>query len=159
SCIDITERKAAERSFMDLSGQLIRAREDECARIARELHDDLNQRVALVSIELDRLRQTPPQSPAGLRERLQEMMNQAAGLSTGIRRISHDLHPSKLTQLGLVAALKGLCAELSQSYGLSIKFTHAEVPAALPKEVALCLYRIVQESLNNVVRHSGAREA
>ncbi|HSE37924.1 MAG TPA: PAS domain S-box protein [Blastocatellia bacterium] len=159
SAIDITERKAAEWALRDLSGQLIHAREDECARIARELHDDLNQRVALVSLELDHLSQNPPQSKAELRELIRQIINQAADLSTEIHRMSHDLHPSKLAQLGLVAALKSLCSELSASYGLSIELNCVDVPAALPKDVSICLYRIVQESLNNVVRHSGAEEA
>jgi PAS domain S-box-containing protein len=159
SCIDITERKTAEQALMDLSGQLIRAREDECARIARELHDDMSQTVALVSLELDQLSQNPPRSQATLCENLREIIKQIAELSTGIHRMSHDLHPSKLAHLGLVAALRSLCVELSERYGLKIEFTHSDVPANLPKDISLCLYRIVQESLNNVVRHSGAREA
>lgn len=159
SCIDITERKAAEQSLMNLSGQLIQAREDECARIARELHDDLSQTVALISLELDRLGQNPPKSQAGLHSMVQAIIGQAAELSGAIHRMSHDLHPSKLAHLGLVAALRSLCVELSQTYKMRIEFRHANVQAGLPKEVSLCLYRIVQESLNNVVRHSGAKEA
>jgi PAS domain S-box-containing protein len=159
TAIDITERKAAEQALRNLSGQLIHAREDECARIARELHDDLNQRVALVSLELDHLSQNPPHSKAKLREMLNQIIKQAADLSTEIHRMSHDLHPSKLVHLGLVAALKSLCSELSASYGLRIELNCVEVPAALPKDVSICLYRIVQESLNNVVRHSEAKEA
>jgi signal transduction histidine kinase len=92
-------------------------------------------------------------------ENLREIIKQIAELSTGIHRMSHDLHPSKLAHLGLVAALRSLCVELSERYGLKIEFTHSDVPANLPKDISLCLYRIVQESLNNVVRHSGAREA
>ena len=159
SSIDITERKAAEQSLMELSGKLIQAREDERARIARELHDDLSQSVALMSLELDQLRQSAPASAEDWRATVQAIMQQSNDLSIEIHRMSRALHPSKLAHLGLVAALRSLCVDLSHSYELNIKFTHAEVPADLPKEVSLCLYRIVQESLNNVVRHSGAREA
>jgi signal transduction histidine kinase len=73
--------------------------------------------------------------------------------------MSYDLHPSKLVHLGLVTTVKGLCEELAQRHGLEIEFTHEDVPADLPQEVSLCLYRITQECLNNVIRHSGARRA
>jgi len=159
SCIDITERKAAEQALMDLSGQLIRAREDERARIARDLHDNLHQRVALVSVELDQLIHTPPESEAKLREIARGILKQTAELSAEIHSMSHDLHPSKLVLLGLVPALKSLCVELSHSYGLKIEFKHADVPKVLPEEILLCIYRVVQESLNNVVRHSGSSKA
>ena len=159
SCIDITERKHAEEALGDLSGQLIRAREDECARIARELHDDLNQRMALISIELELLGQNPLATNGSLRGQLQGILNRAADVSREIRRISHDLHPSKLTQLGLVAAVTSLCDDAMSSHQLKIEFVHEGVPADLPRDVSLCLYRIVQECLNNVIKHSGAAEA
>jgi PAS domain S-box-containing protein len=159
TCMDITGRKAAEQALMDLSGQLIHAREDERARIARELHDDLNQRVALLSIELDQLSHMLSEIPTGPGEMMQEMIGQARDLSTAIHRLSHDLHPSKLTHFGLVTTVRSLCAELSEGYGLNIEFRHDGVPATLAKDISLCLYRIAQESLNNVIRHSGARNA
>jgi len=157
--LDITERKTAEEALMNLSGQLIQAREDECARIARELHDDVSQGMALISLGLDQLRQDPPESKAELREIAREIMNQTKELSTEIHRMSHDLHPSKLDQLGLVTALRSLCKELSAGYGLRIEFTHADVPMTLQKEISICLYRVVQEALNNVIKYSGAKEA
>jgi len=157
--LDITERKTAEEALMNLSGQLIQAREDECARIARELHDDVSQSMALISLGLDQLRQDPPESKAELREIAQEIMNQTKDLSTEIHRMSHDLHPSKLDQLGLVTALRSLCKELSAGYGLRIEFMHADVPMTLQKEISICIYRVVQEALNNVIKYSGAKEA
>jgi PAS domain S-box-containing protein len=159
SCIDITERKAAEEALEDLSGQLIRARENECARIARELHDDLNQRMALISIELEQLGQSTLDTDGKLRRHLQGIVKQAAEVSREIHRISYDLHPSKLVQLGLVAAVKSLCDELRSNHELEIEFFDEGVPVGLPQDISLCLYRIVQESLNNVIRHSGAEEA
>ncbi|HSE39060.1 MAG TPA: ABC transporter substrate binding protein [Blastocatellia bacterium] len=159
SCIDITERKAAEQSLARLSGQLIRAREEECARIARELHDDLNQRMALVSVQLDQLKQNPPATPAILRKQIQDIMSQTAEISQEIHRMSYDLHPSKLVHLGLVAAVSSMCEELSNRHGLKVEFSHEALPQAIPEDISLCLYRIVQECLNNVIRHSGAKTA
>jgi signal transduction histidine kinase/ABC-type uncharacterized transport system substrate-binding protein len=157
--LDITERKEAGEALMNLSGQLIQAREEECARIARELHDDVSQNVALISLGLDQLSQHPPQSQQELREMAQEIFKQTRELSTGIHRMSHDLHPSKLDQLGLVTSLRSLCAELSRSYALRIEFKHEAVPPTLQKEISICLYRVVQESLNNVIKYSGAKDA
>ncbi len=159
SCIDITERKQAEEALEDLSGQLIRARENECARIARELHDDLGQRMALISIELELLGQNPPATNGGLRGQLQGIQEKAADVSRDIHRISYDLHPSKLTQLGLVAAVTGLCDDVMSTQQLKIEFLHEGVPADLRRDVSLCLYRIAQECLNNVIKHSGAEDA
>lgn len=159
SCIDITEHKAAEDGLRNLSGQLIRAREDECARIARELHDDLSQRMALFSVELEQLGLNPPDTHDKLRSNLKGVMNQIKETSREIHRMSYDLHPSKLVHLGLVTTVAGLCEELARRHGLKIEFTHENVPADLPQDVSLCLYRIVQECLNNVIRHSGAQEA
>jgi PAS domain S-box-containing protein len=159
SCIDISERKAAEEALKGLSGQLIQAREDECARIARELHDDLNQRMALISIELEQLGQSSVDTDGQLHRHLESIMRQAAEVSREIHHISHDLHPSKLTQLGLIATVKSLCNDLQRSHGLKLEFIHEGVPARLSQEISLCLYRIVQECLNNVIKHSGAQEA
>jgi PAS domain S-box-containing protein len=159
SSIDITERKEAEQTLADLSGQLIRAREEECARIARELHDDLSQGMALVSVELEQLSQKPPNTDDELRRHLKAIFDQIGDISKEIHRISYDLHPSKLTQLGLVPTVTSLCNEVSKGRGLHVEFSHKDVPPALSNEVSLCLYRIVQESLNNVIKHSRAREA
>jgi PAS domain S-box-containing protein len=159
TCIDITERKATEEALTNLSGQLIRAREDECARIARELHDDVNQRMALVSIELEQLLQGLPGGESKLKSQLGDVMKQIREISREIHRMSYDLHPSKLVHLGLVPSLGSLCEELHQRHGLIIRFSHDETPAVLPRDVSLCLYRIVQECLHNVIRHSGAKEA
>jgi PAS domain S-box-containing protein len=159
SCIDITERKAAEESLEDLSGQLIRAREDECARIARELHDDVSQRMALMSIALEQLGQGAPETNGNMSKQLKQLMNQAGEVSREIHRIARDLHPSKLVYLGLVAAVKSLCDELHQIHKLKIEFSHDGVPAGLSQEISLCLYRIAQECLNNAIKHSGARDA
>jgi signal transduction histidine kinase len=162
-CFDVTERKQAEeelrvsyRRQRDLAGQLLTAQESERRRIARELHDDLNQRLALLAVEIELLAQRPPQS-GQVAERLRELAEHAKELSTSVHDMSHQLHPSKLEQLGLVAAVRGLCKELTNGRQLPIDFTHHDVPDRIPEDAALCLYRIVQEALANVIKHSEAQ--
>lgn len=139
-----------------MSGQLIRAREDECARIARELHDDVNQRIALVSIDLQQLGQKLD-TPDALRQQLAGVLNQITETSNEIHRMSRDLHPSKLVHLGLVRTLESLFDELRQRHGLKIEFVNGNLPVVMSQDISLCLYRIVQECLNNVIKHSGAK--
>jgi signal transduction histidine kinase len=166
SIIDITERRRAEgdlrqsqSELRELTGRLLRAQETERRRIARELHDDLNQSLAILAVELDMLSQKPPESTAVVQERIQKLSDQVKQLSSSVHDLSHQLHPAKLEQLGLVAALRSLCRELTESHGLPIAFEHHEIAETLPDDAALCLYRITQESLQNVIRHSGAHHA
>jgi PAS domain S-box-containing protein len=166
SVIDITERRAAEKelhhshaTLRELAGKLLGAEETERRRIARELHDDLGQSLALLSVELDLLQQKPPQEPARLRARVAKLSARVKQLSSSIHDLSHQLHPMKLEQLGLVAALRGLCNELSEGHGIAIDLAHDELPASIAPEVSLCLYRVGQEGLQNVIRHSQARSA
>lgn len=157
--IDITGRRQTEEALRDLSGRLINAQEEERRRVARELHDDLNQRMALLSIELEQLGQKIPKNQSNLRRRVRDLGTKAQEISTEIHRMSYQLHPSKLDHLGLKAALKSFCDEISESQELNIEFSHRGFPATLPNDVTLCVFRIAQESLRNVIKHSGAREA
>jgi signal transduction histidine kinase len=166
SIADMTERKRFEMALRDgqaelreLTGKLLQAQETERRRIARELHDDLNQSLALLAVELDMLSQKPPQSASQMTERVQGLSAQVRQLSSSVHELSHQLHPAKLEQLGLVTALTGLCKDLSHGRSLIIALKHRDVPEALPNDVALCLYRITQESLHNVIKHSGAQHA
>jgi signal transduction histidine kinase len=156
---DLTERRLEEERVLELSRQLIMAQEKERTRIARELHDDLNQRLALLSIELEQLGRQSPSSADEFRQRTHELWTSIRSISTDIHRIAYQLHPSKLDTLGLVAAIRGLCHEISTHQLLRVEFIHRSVPEPLSKDVALCLFRIVQEALSNVIKHSGAREA
>ncbi|HWN99645.1 MAG TPA: PAS domain S-box protein [Blastocatellia bacterium] len=158
SCIDITDRRLAEEAVRDLGGRLIKAQEEERSRIARELHDDLNQRMALFSIELEQLAQKTP-AKGRLRPQIKALWTKAQEISGEIHRVSYQLHPSKLDHLGLAAALKSFCNELSEREGLTIDFRDAGFPAILPKDVTLSVFRIAQESLHNVVKHSGVQHA
>jgi signal transduction histidine kinase len=151
--------RESRRELQRLAGRLLEAQEVERRRIARELHDDLNQELALMALELDVLGQVPPTSAAEAADRMRELSARVKELSSTVHDLSHRLHPSKLEQLGLVAAIGGLCRELTQRHGLEVKFTHHPEPGVIPPAAALCLYRIAQEALQNVVKHSSSRHA
>ena len=164
--LDITERKQAEVKVREaqmelraLSRHLIQAQETERRRIALDLHDRLGQELALLSIEIDQLQQKAPQSRAQLAEQMQKLAVQVRKLSSQVQTLSHRLHPSTLAHLGLVAASKGLCHEVSESSDIQIDFSHSDVSRSIPQDVSTCLFRVLQESLTNVVKHSGAKTA
>jgi len=166
SCLDITDQKEAidalrqsQGELRELTGRLLQAQETERRRIARELHDDLSQSLAFLAVELDMLGQELPESAVELSERLQKWSSHVKQLSSTVHGLSHRLHPAKLEQLGLVAAVRALCKDSAQHDGLTVKFADRDVPQSLPLDTALCLYRVAQESLQNVVKHSGARRA
>ncbi len=156
---DITERKQTEGLLQDLSGRLISAQEDERSRIARELHDDVNQKLAMLAIDLELVGQASLASSAPITEHIQGLSQQVKGLSSAVHNLSHRLHPSTLERLGLVTAVGSLCQELSRQYDIQVAYTHQGIPTALPDDIALALYRVVQECLQNVVKHSAAPEA
>ncbi len=155
------ERRVDERTsaLHRLNGRLISAQEDERRRIARELHDDFNQRLALLAVDLERLHDGPPVSQESLTDDLASLLRRTKKLSSDIHSLSHRLHPSILQHLGLVVATKSLCKEISDQHAIDIEFVHHGVPRSLPGGIALCLYRIVQEALRNVIKHSGAESA
>jgi signal transduction histidine kinase len=156
---DITERKLSEETLFAMSGRLITAHEEERARIARELHDDLSQRMALLQIGLDQFQQELPGLSFEARQQLQDIAGIATEVSSDIHGLSHQLHPSKLDTLGLVSSLKGFCGEFSAQHKVPVQFLYSNIPASVQKDVTLCLFRIAQEALRNVVKHSGSTEA
>ena len=127
----------------------------ERARIAREIHDNVNQRIALISIELEQLAQRTSGKTDGLGERVSSLQEKAMELSNEIHRLSYELHPSKLDYFGLSSALGSLCREMSKSHGLAINFRDEGPQRELSNEVSLCLFRVAQEAIGNAVRHSG----
>lgn len=139
--------------------QIILSQENERKRVASELHDGLSQNLALLSIELEMLSQRLPGTPEQIGARLAELTQQTKGISAELHRVSHGLHPAKLTQLGLVVALRGFCREMEAAHGIGVRFTACPLPRDLPEDVALCLYRVTQEAIQNVIKHSGARLA
>jgi len=159
SHIETTERRLAQTSLRELSGKMITSLEEERRRIARELHDDVSQRLALMGIEMEQIIQALPAKQNDVRRRLRDLWGHNQETSVEVRHLSHNLHCSKLEYLGLVAAVKSLCDELSDRQELRIRFRHADVPSSISKDIALCIYRVVQETLRNVIKHSGARGA
>ena len=160
---DITDLRAAERAaqqtLLELGGRLIQAQEEERKRVARELHDDLSQKMALLSIELDYVSRHATMPEAELRTKMQGLMADAEDISEDLHRISHQLHPSKLDHLGLAKATKNFVAEFGAHYDLKLNFHEKGLPTRLPADQSLCAFRIIQEALRNIAKHSGAREA
>ncbi len=157
-CLDITSRKEAEQMMRDLSRRLIVAQEDERRRIARELHDHLNQQLALLAIDLQQLSINPPATPDVLAAVLQEEWRRTTEIASDVHAISHRLHPSKLAALGLVTTMRAHCRDMSrQNFG--VHFSEQNVPSGIPPDVALCLFRVLEEALSNVAHHSGAPDA
>lgn len=146
----------SQAELIALTGRLMQAQESERRHIARELHDDLNQNLALLAVELDLLHNRPPQSQEQLNESLTKLSSHVKELSTFVHDLSHQLHPAKVEQLGLVTALRGLCRDVGSSHDLIIDFTSENVDRQIPQQMGLCLYRIAQESLRNAIKHSGA---
>jgi len=166
--IQMSRRRAAERQLRrsqaalrrsyerirHLGLKLLSAQESERTRIARELHDDISQKLALLSIDLSLLGRKI-QSGAG-EVAAEAAAKRAEGIATSVHDLSHRLHPARLQLIGLVGALDGLRAEMARS-DVTIAFTHENVPSTLPPALTLCLFRIVQEALQNALKHSQAR--
>jgi PAS domain S-box-containing protein len=151
--VDVTEQKLAQEGLENLSGRLIEAQERERSRIARDLHDDICQRLALLSVELAQA--TRNGFPPAMKERLEEMRQQCSGIAGDLQSLSHQLHSSKLDYLGVVAAIKGLCREFSKQHNVNIKFRDEDVPTLLSKDISLCFFRVTQEALQNALKYSG----
>jgi PAS domain S-box-containing protein len=161
---DITEKKAAQEKLQEseatlhkLAGHLIQAQEEERQRIARELHDDINQKLSMLHIDLDRLEQFFPDSADHARRELDEQRKRVSEIAYDVQAMLHRLHPSKLQILGIVAAAKTFCRELSERQGVEIDFHADGIPEELPMEISLSLFRIMQEALQNGTKHSGSR--
>jgi len=155
SCLDVTERKLAEEALAGVGRRLIEAHEEERTWIARELHDDINQRIALLTIVLEKFAQDLPESNPELNGHLGYIRQGLYSLARDIQSLSHRLHSSKLDYLGLAGAASSFCKELSEQHKVGIHFSHAGIPVDVPKEVSLSLFRVLQEALQNAVKYSG----
>src|SRR5208283_5598997 len=150
---------AAKQEQMRLSGMLINAQEDERRRLASELHDDFSQRLALLSLGLETAAEAIPDSAEEINRQLQELMNSAGEIGADLHTLSHRLHSSTLERLGLVSGVNAFCREFVAQQGVQVAFVHVGVLRSVDADVALYLFRIVQESLRNVKKHSGASKA
>jgi PAS domain S-box-containing protein len=158
ACIfqDITERKLAEEALSGMSRKLVEAQEQERARVARELHDDINQRLAMLAIQADHLQEDLRDSPTA-HGRLSEFHQQIVELSTAVQSISHQLHSPQLEHLGIVVGMRSLCRDFGARQMLEIDFEADEIYQPVSQQVSLCLFRVLQEALHNAVKHSETR--
>jgi len=154
----VTERKLAEEALSKVSQKLIEAYEEERTRIGRELHDDVGQRLALLAIRLDGLKQGRTALPAESGSPIGELHEQVADVASDIQALSHSLHPPKLDYLGLAAAAASFCRAMSDRHGVGIDFHSENIPRELPQDIALSLFRVLQEASQNAIKHSGSRQ-
>jgi signal transduction histidine kinase len=152
---DVTEARRASQRIHDLAERLVASQEMERQRIARELHDDISQRMALLNLELDDI---AAQADEQQSVRLRALSAEASEIARAVHDLSYKLHPSRLQALGLVAAIQSLCQDAKQRH-VDVVFTPTALPASVDANVSLTLYRIAQEALHNVTRHSRARDA
>lgn len=157
---DITERKSAEEAARELTGHILRAQDEERRRIARELHDSTAQTLSGLAVHLALIEARPPVARnAALRKAIQEAEEMAKRAGNEVRDLSHLLHPPDLDTIGLVAAIRWYAARFSERSGIEVE---VDVPAELrrlPQDIEVALFRVVQESLSNVQRHSGSSVA
>lgn len=156
SAADITDQKLAREELEKIGGKLIEAQEEERTRIARELHDDICQRLALLSMELEQANRNTSGSKGS--PKLEEIRKHCAEIAGDVQALSHKLHSSKLEYLGLAAAIRGFGREFSQQHNLSVQFAEENVPRYLPRDISLALFRVTQEALQNALKHSGASQ-
>ena len=154
---DITERKRTEEALASVSGKLIGAQEQERTRIGRELHDDIGQRLAMLTIGIGQLQQGSSDLPAEVRTGMGEIQRQTSEIAADVQSLSHELHSSKLEYLGIAAAMRGFCDEFSERQRVEVDFNTHDLPGPLPQTVSLCLFRVLQEALHNSAKHSGVR--
>ena len=153
---NVANLEAARRGLVNLSGRLIDAHEQERTRLARELHDDVSQRMSSLAMDVGRLRQTLPAEATGAHAQVVTLLDAVVAVGRDIQGISHRLHSSKIGYLGLAAAAGSFCRETASRHNLNIEYTHENVPTDLPEGVAISLFRVLQEALSNAVKHSGA---
>jgi signal transduction histidine kinase len=149
--VDISRHHQVEQELREVGGRLINAHEQERRRISRELHDDVGQRLAVLSIEFDRIRRQLRDLPGSIAE----LSAQVQEIGAVLQRLSHELHPARLHQLGLEESIRSVCNDMAKSRALMIDFQGAIVGTVSPA-AALCLFRVTQEALHNVIRHSQA---
>jgi PAS domain S-box-containing protein len=159
-CVDVTDEKEAKIASAEFGSKLIRAQEEERARIARELHDDINQRLAILANGLQNFGSENPPADANQNNqngKAQELWRLTNEIAADIQHLSHQLHPSKMRYLGLTAAVRDLCQGFSRQHDIAVECIVQDLPRTLEDDVSLNLYRTIQECLHNVAKHSQAR--
>ncbi len=156
---DITERRRSEEKLQTLRNRLTRTQEEERSRIARDLHDDIGQRLAILSIDLEQMKLASQQDGSAFARELEALVRTASEITSDVHNVSRRLHPSQVELLGLAPALNNFCREFANRNSMHIQFTSACLTCKLPEEASLCLFRVAQEAIRNVHKHSGCREA
>ena len=157
--VQVRRRKHSEQNVRQLTRRVIDANEDERRRIARELHDDIGQRLSLAVVQLDLFRGQVAGEGLKNHTDLDSSIENLSSLVSDVHNLSHRLHSSKLEHMGLTAAIRDLCQQISQSYGLEIDFQEDGPRNHFAHDISLCFYRVAQEALNNVVKHSESDRA
>ena len=158
SAVDITDQKLAREALEKVGGQLIAAQEKERSHIARELHDDICQRLAMLSLRIEKVTKGWSHGQVPVGDQLEQIWQQCSNLTGDVQALSHELHPSVLDNLGLVTAIKSFCREFSEQSGAAVHFSHADIPDSLTREVSLSFFRVVQEALHNAAKYSGVKQ-
>jgi PAS domain S-box-containing protein len=157
SAVDVTDQKLAREALEKVSGQLIDAQEKERSRLARELHDDICQRLAMISLKIEKTSKGWGRPQSSIPDQLEQIWQQCSNLAGDVQALSHELHPSILYNLGLATALKSFCRDVSEQNDAVVDFVANNLPTSLPSEVSLSLFRVVQEALHNAVKYSGQK--
>ena len=152
--LGVTDTKSAEQERIELNDRLLQAQEQERRRLSREIHDDFGQRLAVMTIKLQTLHATLTDRDTVLL--VGEVMESFISLCEDIQAFSHQLHPSRVETLGLIPSIAALCADIAKHHHIQADFDHDDLSIPISAEARLSLYRIVQEALHNIVKHSGA---
>lgn len=173
SCIDITDRREMEHSLrvneaalkwsqndlQKLASRLISSQEEEMRQLARDLHDDLTQRLAVLAIDAGMLEKKCAGSPPEVHQKLADIKKKLIKISEDVHNLSRQLHPSIIDDLGLIHAIEAECYTFTKTTGIAVSFSPESIPVPVPKDAALCIYRVIQECLRNVAKHAKAEEA
>lgn len=157
SAVDVTEQRIARETLEKVSGQLIDAQENERRRLARELHDDICQRLAMLSLKIEKVTRGWCNGRMPMGDQLEQIWQQCSALTGDVQALSHQLHPSILDNLGLATAVKSFCREVSEQSGVVVKFAVRNLPDSVPREVSLSVFRVVQEAVHNAIKYSGEK--
>jgi signal transduction histidine kinase len=152
------ELQQSRADLRALAGQLLTAQEADRRRISRDLHDDINQRLAMLSMDLRRMEKDPSKDPESLQDQIRRVSESLTAVSDDVRQMAYRFHPSILDDLGLPKAVRRLVNDFSERSGIQSTYEHKDPAVPLPPEVSICLYRVVQESLSNISRHAQASQ-
>jgi PAS domain S-box-containing protein len=153
---EITSQKKAEQQQQEFAGRLMTAQETERSRIARELHDDIGQSLAILSVQLQRAERPVSDQPGRYHPGIAELCSKVQEVATRVTRLSRQLHSSTLEYLGLTKAVRGECKEFSETQRIPVECSCDEIPRELDDEIGLCFLRVIQEALHNIAKHSRA---